>query len=84
MDYTDILYTEEGGLVTITINRPEALNAFRPRTIDELVDAEHIAGLSNLAFGALSLYYGTPESNEGHAAFVEKRPANFGQFRRGR
>ena len=47
-------------------------------------DTDHIAGLSTLAFGALGLYYGTPESNEGHAAFVEKRPADFGQFRRKR
>lgn len=45
-------------------------------------DSEHLAGLTQLSFGALGLYYHTPESNEGHAAFVEKRPADFKQFRR--
>jgi dihydroxynaphthoic acid synthetase len=44
-------------------------------------ETEHIAGLTQLAFGALGLYYTTPESQEGHHAFVEKRPTDFGQFR---
>jgi 2-ketocyclohexanecarboxyl-CoA hydrolase len=35
-DLTDVLYEEEDGLATITINRPERMNAFRARTIDEL------------------------------------------------
>jgi dihydroxynaphthoic acid synthetase len=45
-------------------------------------DTEHIAGLTDLAFGGLRLYYTTPEANEGHNAFVEKRPTDFNQFRR--
>jgi dihydroxynaphthoic acid synthetase len=45
-------------------------------------DTEHIAGLTDLAFGGLKLYYTTPEANEGHRAFVEKRPTDFNQFRR--
>jgi 2-ketocyclohexanecarboxyl-CoA hydrolase len=36
-DLTDILYDVEAGLAWITINRPERLNAFRGRTVDELV-----------------------------------------------
>ncbi len=44
-------------------------------------DTEHINGLTQLAFGALGLYYTTPESGEGHNAFVEKRPTDFGKFR---
>ena len=36
-DLTDILYDVERGLAWITINRPERLNAFRGRTVDELV-----------------------------------------------
>ena len=47
-------------------------------------ETEHIAGLTQLAFGALGLYYGTEEANEGHAAFAERRPTDFGKFRRGR
>jgi naphthoate synthase len=35
-ELTDVLYEVEDGLATITINRPERMNAFRARTIDEL------------------------------------------------
>jgi len=37
--YTDIIYDKREGLAFVTINRPEVLNAFRPRTIDELRNA---------------------------------------------
>jgi 2-ketocyclohexanecarboxyl-CoA hydrolase len=40
-------------------------------------DTEHIAGLSELSFTALELYYGTAESQEGRNAFLERRPPNF-------
>ncbi len=36
-DFTDVLYEVSDGLATITINRPERYNAFRARTVDELV-----------------------------------------------
>jgi 2-ketocyclohexanecarboxyl-CoA hydrolase len=35
---TDVAYTVEDGLATIMINRPERLNSFRARTLDELID----------------------------------------------
>ena len=38
-DFGDILYTVRGGVARITINRPERLNAFRARTVDELIAA---------------------------------------------
>lgn len=47
-------------------------------------DSEHIAGITSLAFGALSLYYGSPEAVEGHRAFIERRLPDFMQFRRPR
>ena len=38
-DYQDIIYTKEGGVAKVSINRPRVLNAFRPLTIDEMRDA---------------------------------------------
>jgi 2-ketocyclohexanecarboxyl-CoA hydrolase len=35
--FTDVTYEVEDGLAWITINRPERYNAFRARTVDELV-----------------------------------------------
>src|SRR5437764_2725716 len=37
-DMTDVRYEVADGLSTITIDRPERLNAFRARTVDELID----------------------------------------------
>jgi len=37
--YTDVLYETVEGMAKITINRPEVRNAFRPRTLFELIDA---------------------------------------------
>ncbi len=42
--YADIIYEVEGRTATITINRPEKYNAFRPRTVVELIDAFQRAG----------------------------------------
>jgi len=38
-NYKDIFFEKDEGIATITINRPEVRNAFRPRTIDEMIDA---------------------------------------------
>ncbi|WP_334127478.1 enoyl-CoA hydratase-related protein [Sneathiella sp.] len=44
MTYTDILYEERDHVARISINRPDKLNAFRPHTVDELIDAIKTAG----------------------------------------
>src|SRR5207302_3674443 len=38
-DYTDIIFEKAYGMGKITINRPEVRNAFRPETLNELMDA---------------------------------------------
>ena len=39
-DYDDILFEKSGdGIARVTINRPHVRNAFRPRTINEMIDA---------------------------------------------
>ena len=55
--YTDLLYDEQDGLATITINRPEKHNAFRGLTCDELIDAFNSAGW-NRAIGVIVLILG--------------------------
>jgi 2-ketocyclohexanecarboxyl-CoA hydrolase len=37
-ELTDVRYEVEDGLAWITIDRPERMNAFRARTVDELID----------------------------------------------
>ena len=44
MTYQDILFAAKDGVATITIDRPEKRNAFRARTVAELIDAFHRAG----------------------------------------
>ena len=43
-------------------------------------DCDGQAGLQELAGNATLLYYMSEEAREGHSAFLEKRPPNFGQF----
>lgn len=42
--FTDILYEEKDGVATITVNRPEAMNAYRTATYGQVTDALHRAG----------------------------------------
>jgi 2-ketocyclohexanecarboxyl-CoA hydrolase len=54
MSYTDILYGEQDGVATITINREDRLNAFRAKTVDELIDAFNRGGW-NKSIGVIVL-----------------------------
>ncbi|UWG98690.1 1,4-dihydroxy-2-naphthoyl-CoA synthase [Dehalobacter sp. DCM] len=42
-NYDDVIYETYNGIAKITINRPEVRNAFRPKTVMELIDAFTIA-----------------------------------------
>ena len=39
MQFKDIFYDKKDGIAKVTINRPEVRNAFRPRTVDEMIAA---------------------------------------------
>lgn len=39
LNFTDILYHKADGIAKITINRPHVRNAFRPKTVDEMMQA---------------------------------------------
>jgi 2-ketocyclohexanecarboxyl-CoA hydrolase len=39
MEYADVTYETSDGIATITINRPEVYNAFRAKTVDEMIHA---------------------------------------------
>lgn len=54
MTYEDIIYSEDGATATIQINRPDVYNAFRPRTVVELIDALMESGW-NPAIGSIVL-----------------------------
>lgn len=38
-EYTDVTYHKTDGMARIAFNRPESRNAFRPQTIDEMIEA---------------------------------------------
>ena len=38
-EYEDIIYSTYNGIAKISINRPHVHNAFRPKTVMELIDA---------------------------------------------
>ena len=46
------------------------------------IDTEQIAGVGRFAQTTLGLYYQTDEAMEGRNAFLEKRPPDFGKFRK--
>ena len=50
----DVAYEVENGLAWITIDRPERLNAFRARTVDELI-ASVTRAWADPAVGVLAL-----------------------------
>ena len=43
MQFEDVGYETDGGIATITINRPHVRNAVRPQTYEELTRAMHLA-----------------------------------------
>ena len=80
-NFTDLLYKEEKGVATITINRPKVLNAFSAHTVEELIQAFLEAGW-NKAIGVIVLTgigdraFSTGGDQSGHVGSYEGRGTN--------
>ncbi len=62
MTYEHILVERDGAVTTVTVNRPQALNALNPATLTELRRCcDHVQ----------------EDRREGMRAFLDKRPATF-------
>lgn len=81
-DYTDIIYEHDAGgegIARITINRPEKRNAFRPETVQELLEAfsrarddESIGVILFTGAGGEAFCSGGDQSVRGQGGYVGK------------
>jgi len=81
-EYTDITYKKTDGIARIAFNRPEVRNAFRPGTIDEMIDAFRdvwndtsigvvlLTGEGPAADGKYAFCSGGDQKVRGHAGYV--------------
>src|SRR5262245_59836538 len=80
-NFKDLLYTEEKGVGTITINRPKVLNAFSAHTVEELIQAFLKAGW-NKKIGVIVLTgigdraFSTGGDQSAHVGHYEGRGTN--------
>lgn len=81
-EYNDITYKKGDGIARIAFNRPEIRNAFRPHTIDEMIDAFRdvwndtsigvvlLTGEGPAADGKYAFCSGGDQKVRGHAGYV--------------
>ncbi len=67
-EYEDITYQKADGMARIAFNRPEIRNAFRPQTIDEMIEAFRDAWVDN-EIGVVLLTGNGPSPKDGKWAF---------------
>ncbi len=67
-EYQDITYKKSDGVARIAFNRPEVRNAFRPKTVGELLDAFHDA-LEDTSIGVVLFSAEGPSPKDGVYAF---------------
>jgi len=82
-DYEDITYHKADGIARIAFNRPEVRNAFRPKTIDEMIEAFKLAwtdpevgvvlltGNGPAKDGKYAFCSGGDQKVRGHAGYVD-------------
>ena len=75
--YEDIKYEQYSGIAKVTINRPEVRNAFRPKTVSELIDAfsrarddQSIGVIVLTGEGEKAFCSGGDQSVRGHGGYV--------------
>ena len=75
--YEDILYETYNGIAKITINRPEVRNAFRPKTVMELIDAfayarddSNVGVIILTGAGDIAFCSGGDQKVRGHGGYV--------------
>lgn len=66
--YEDITYHKADGMARIAFNRPEVRNAFRPKTIDEMIEAFKDAWMDS-SIGVVLLTGNGPSPKDGVYAF---------------
>lgn len=66
--YEDITYHKADGMARIAFNRPEIRNAFRPQTIDEMIEAFRDAWMDD-SIGVVLLTGNGPSPKDGKWAF---------------
>ena len=77
--FTDILYSTDRGVATVTLNRPQVYNAFRPQTIDELIVAfreawhDESVGVLVLTGAQGNFCTGGDQKIRGDAGYVDER-----------
>ncbi|ADI25663.1 1,4-dihydroxy-2-naphthoyl-CoA synthase [Geobacillus sp. G4] len=76
-DYEDIIYETYNGIAKITINRPEVHNAFRPKTVNEMIDAftkarddSNIGVIILTGAGGKAFCSGGDQKVRGHGGYV--------------
>ncbi|HUG01266.1 MAG TPA: 1,4-dihydroxy-2-naphthoyl-CoA synthase [Longimicrobiales bacterium] len=67
-DYEDITYRKGGGIARVAFNRPEVRNAFRPETIQEMIEAFRDAW-DDTSIGVVLLSGEGPSPRDGKWAF---------------
>ena len=67
-EYSDITYHKADGMARIAFDRPEIRNAFRPQTIDEMIEAFRDAWMDN-EIGVVLLTGNGPSPKDGKWAF---------------
>jgi len=67
-EYEDITYHKYQGIARVAFNRPEVRNAFRPQTIDEMIEAFNDAWMDS-RIGVVLLTGNGPSPKDGVYAF---------------